>query len=379
MSLKKRLLIYIGILGLLGITVASLILRDFAATPFPSDLTLAAYDPHTTLAVPQHPIWRPKFPVIDLHSHTQQSKLTVDEIVRIMDDAGVKIVVDLGGNWGWDGERLDRHIKAYRLKYPERFIVFTNIDFYKIDEPNFIANELAKLERAVAMGAKGIKVWKNLGMMVQDSSGQFVAIDDPRLDAIWEKIGELKMPVLIHSADPAAFWQPVDRFNERYEELVIGGNWLDSYYGKPEFPTREAMFSQRENLLRKHPNTIFIGAHMGELGNDLRALGEVFDRHPNFYVDISARANELGRQPYTARDFFIKYQDRILFGIDLYPETHVYQEHYRFLETWDEYFDYPRHYFKHGRWKIYGIGLPDPVLEKVYYKNAVKLLRLKEF
>lgn len=378
MSLKKRLLIYSGILGSLGIAVASVILRDFAATSFPPDLTLAAYEPHTTLVVPQRQIWRPKFPVIDIHSHPQQSEATIDELVQVMDEAGVKAVVDLFGHWGVDGARLERLLTAYRLKYPERFIVFTNIDLDKIDAPNDVAEECAKFERAVAMGAKGVKVWKDLGMMERDNAGQMVAIDDPRLDGIWEKIGELKIPVLIHSADPAAFWQPFDRFNERYEEIAIGGGWLNSY-ANSGYPSREALLSQREGLLKKHPNTIFIGAHMGEMANDLRALGKLFDQYPNFYVDISDRINELGRQPYTARDFFIKYQDRILFGIDLYPETHVYQDYYRFLETKDEYFDYPRHYFKHGRWKIYGIGLPDAVLEKVYYQNAARLLRLKDF
>lgn len=377
MSIKKRLLIYIGILGLLAIVVTSLILRDFATTPFPPDLTLAAYEPYTTLVVPQHQIWRPKFPVIDLHSHPQQAE-SIDEVVQAMDAAGVKAIVDLFGHWGVDGARLERILTAYRLKYPERFIVFTNIDLDKIEAPNDVAEECAKFERAVAMGVKGVKVWKDLGMMERDNTGQLVAIDDPRLDAIWDKIGELKIPVLIHSADPAAFWQPVDLFNERYEELVIGGGWLDSY-ANSNYPSQEALLSQRENLLKKHPNTIFIGAHMGEMANDLRALGQLFDQYSNFYVDISDRINELGRQPYTARDFFIKYQDRILFGIDLYPETHVYQAYYRFLETKDEYFDYPRHYFKHGRWKIYGIGLPDSVLEKVYYRNAARLLRLNDF
>jgi len=378
MSIKKRLLIYTGILGLLGIAVAIMILRDFATTPYPPDITLAAYAPQTPIAVHQHRIGKPKFPVIDIHSHPQQSKQTPDELVQIMDDAGVKAVVDLGGNWGWLGERLDKLIKGYRLKYADRFIIFTNIDFSKIDEPDFVAAETAKLERAVAMGVKGIKVWKDLGMMVRDKSGQLVAIDDPRLDEIWKKIGALKIPVLMHSADPVAFWQPVDRFNERYEELTIGGAWLNSYAGSA-YPSRETLLAQRESLLKNHPETIFIGAHMGELGNNLRVLGELFDRYPNFYVDISARVNELGRQPYTARDFFIKHQDRLLFGIDLYPETEIYQAHYRFLETRDEYFDYPHHNFKFGRWKIYGMGLPDSVLEKVYYKNAVKLLGLKGF
>jgi len=378
MSLKKKLLLYTGILGVLGTAVALMILRDFAATPFPPDITLAAYDPQSTLVVPQHRIWRPKFPVIDIHSHPQQSETTIDDLVRVMDEAGVRAIVDLFGHWGVDGERLDRLLKAYRLKYPERFIIFTNIDLDKIDTPAGVAQECAKLERAVVMGVKGVKVWKNLGMIERDNAGLLVAIDDPRLDEIWKKIGALKIPVLIHSADPAALWQPVDRFNERYEELAIGGAWLSSYAG-PAYPSRENLLAQRESLLKKHPGTIFIGAHMGEMANDLGALGKLFDQYPNFYVDISARVNELGRQPYTARDFFIKYQDRILFGIDLFPETHVYQEHYRFLETRDEYFDYPRHYFKHGRWKIYGLGLPDSVLAKVYYKNAVKLLGLKGF
>ena len=375
MNLMKRFLIYWGILLVIGGLAAYHVLTDFASTPYPPDMTLEVFHPETPGNIPEHRVWQPKYPVIDIHSHPQESGKTPDELIKIMDASGVRAIVDLDGHWGWTGHRIQRKLEEYNLKYPGRFILFTKIDFGRYKNPDFVEETLQRLEESVRWGVKGVKIWKNLGMMYRDANGKLIPLDDPRLDPIWEKIGELGIPVLIHTADPVAFWQPVDRFNERYEELTEGGSWFDSY-ANGDYPSFETLMKQRENLLRKHPNTIFIGAHMAELGHDLKRLGRMLDEFPNFYVDISDRAYELGRQPYTAREFFIQYQDRILFGIDLYPETHVYQDYYRFFQTEDEYFDYPRYYYKHGRWKIYGLNLPDSVLQKVYYLNAVKILQL---
>ncbi len=375
MSIGKRILLYLAILLVVGGIGAFHVLYDFATTPYPPDISLEAFQPDTPGKIPEHRVWKPKFPVIDIHSHPQESGHTADELVRIMDAVGVAAISDLDGNWGWEGERLKRKLEEYNLKYPGRFLVFTKIDFGRYDRPDFVEETCNRLEQSVKWGVKGVKIWKDLGMMIRDKNGRLIPLDDPRLDPIWDKIGELGIPVLMHTADPIAFWQPVDRFNERYEELTEGGSWFDSYAGG-DYPSFETLMQQRENLIRKHPNTIFIGAHMAELGQNLAELARLLDTYPNFYVEISDRTYELGRQPYTARDFLIKYQDRILFGIDLYPEEHVYPVYYRFLETRDEYFDYPRHYFKHGRWKIYGVFLPDSVLQKIYYLNAVKLLHL---
>lgn len=375
MSVKTRALVYLITLLLFGGIAAFTILRDFSQTPYPPDISLEAFQPDPPGGIPQHMVWKPRYPVVDIHSHPQESGKTPDELVRIMDAAGVAVVADLDGDWGWTGHRLKRKLEEYGLKYPDRFIVMAKIDFGLYDRPDFVQEISTRLEKAAAWGVKGVKVWKNLGLMLRDAGGRLIPLDDSKLGPIWDKIGELGLPVIIHTADPVAFWQPVDRFNERYEELTEGGAWFDSY-ANGDYPSFEELMAQRENLLRQHPKTIFVGAHMAELGNDLQRLARLMDTFPNFYLEISDRLYELGRQPYSAREFFIKYQDRILFGIDLYPETHVYQVYYRFFETFDEYFDYPRHYFKHGRWKIYGISLPDSVLRKLYYLNAVRLFHL---
>lgn len=376
MSLGKRIVIYACVLLLLGGVAAFFVIRDFASTPFPPDISLAEFDPLPAAAFPRTHIWKPKYPVIDIHSHPRQSKLSTDNLLEIMDAAGVVMVVDLDGNWGREGERLERVLEDHRLKAGDRIITFVTLDIFRLGTPGFIEKEMAKLEKAAALGVRGVKIYKPFGLTWRDNTGKIIPIDDPRLDPIWEKIAALKLLVLIHSGNPAAFWRPLDRFNERYEELVSGSAVADNYYGKPDVPSHEAILQQRENLLRKHPGVTFIAAHMAGLGNDLQELSRLLDRYPNLYVDISDRLYEVGRQPYTARKFFIRYQDRLLFGIDLYPETSVYQDYYRILETRDEYIDYPRSYFKHGRWKVYGLNLPDDVLEKLYYRNAMTLLHL---
>jgi len=376
MSIRTRLIVYPFVIVLVAGIGAYQVITDFKNKPFPLDLPLSQFDPATAAPLKETKVWKPKFPVIDIHSHPQQSRLTTDETIKRMNEADVRMVVDLEGSWGREGERFLKLKEQYDLKYKDRFVVFATLDLSRLGQPDYIQSEIKRLEQVAAWGAKGVKIFKQFGTNTKDSNGKLIPVDDERLAPVWDKIGELGFPVLIHTANPVSFWHPTDASNERYDELNMGGAWLESYYEKPGAVSYEDLLKQRENLIRRHPNTNFVAAHMAALGHNLKELGRLLNTYPNFYIDISDRTYELGRQPYTARAFFIKYQDRILFGTDLYPEADVYRVYYRFLETRDEYFDYPRHYYKHGRWKIYGLFLPDEVLQKVYNGNALRLLGL---
>lgn len=329
------------------------------------------YHPKSSLITETHEIVKPKFPVIDVHTHFS---LDIDPafIIKKMDELGIKRIVNLSGGWG---KELKQMIGKFYNPYPDRIIIFCNIDFSRIDDPGFGRKIADSLEEAHAMGAKGLKVFKNLGLTIKDKSGKIVAIDDNRLNPIWTMAGKLGMPVLIHVADPVAFFKPVDRFNERWMQLKRYPEW--SFYGQ-EFPSRKELIVQRNRVLARHPKTIFIAAHVSSSAEDLKTAGEVLNKYPNLYMDISARVAELGRQPYSARKFMIQFQDRILFGTDRYPgrpDQPRYQIYYRFLETNDEYFDYYKHPFPpSGEWKIYGVFLPDKVLRKIYHLNAERLL-----
>jgi predicted TIM-barrel fold metal-dependent hydrolase len=229
-----------------------------------------------------------------------------------------------------------------------------------------------RLRFQAARGAEGLKIWKPFGLRVRDHLGALVSVDDPRLDPIWEMAAELKLPVLIHVADPVAFFWPLDEYNERWEELLQHPDW---HFPSPPFPSFETILSALARLVVRHPQTTFIGAHVGCYAESLDWVGQLLDRCQNFFVDIAARIPELGRQPYAARRFFMKYADRILFGTDLGPDPLAYRLYYRFLETDDEYFshdtsDPPQQ----GRWQIYGLFLPDEVLQKVYFQNAERVI-----
>lgn len=335
------------------------------------ELFLSDYKPRSTLVLANHEVNRARYPVINVHTHQTYwiEKLSPEEVSRIMDNCGVEVVVDLDGG----PNDFRPKMESYKNGYSDRFILFYQVVFPDgTIKDSFFPKAVNDLEEAVKMGAGGLKIWKRLGLMTRDSSGKVIPVDDPRLDPLWAKAGELGIPVLIHIADPDAFFLPIDRFNERFEQLQLGD--FTGFY-KPIFPRKEEIVKQFENVLRKHPDTVFIGAHMLMLAENLGYLGSLLDKYPNLYVDLSAQVPELGRQPYTAREFFIRYQDRVLFGTDGNPREGDYRDHFRFLETSDEYFDYPFskiHSF--GRWKIYGLYLPDEVLEKIYYKNAKKLL-----
>jgi predicted TIM-barrel fold metal-dependent hydrolase len=271
-----------------------------------------------------------------------------------------------------DTESLGRAVAGAAAAAPGRFVVFTNVDFDGIGEPGWSARAVAALEADVAAGARGLKIYKGLGMGTTDSAGARVPVDDPRLDPIWARCGELGVPVLIHSADPAPFWEPRTKENERLLELMERpGRFQGDGQGEGGVPPFEEILAEQHDAFRKHPGTTFIDAHLGWLGNDLGRLGRLLDELPNVHTEIGAVLAELGRQPRTAREFLIRYQDRVLFGKDSWnPEE--YPVYFRVLETADEYFDYYRR--RHAFWKIYGLELPDEVLRKIYYGNALRIL-----
>lgn len=369
--------------------------------PAMGKLTLQEFEPVTTLRVEEHPVERPRFPVFDTHIHLRFSGLSAREVVAIMDSVNVRRLVNLEINWNW-GDVLVEQVNMYQQKYPDRFLTAANIDFSGIDDPDFSDRALSQLEESYRLGARAIKVWRNLGLHVKDSSGKLVPIDDPRLDPLWRRAGELGMPVIFHIADASAFWQPVDEHNERYEEMQArltpySRKWGNRgprfetiagpvpkirlmrhpfllYYNPYQYPPKNVLIAQRDRVIRRHPETTFIGAHIASYPEDLAFVGRELDELPNLYLDMSHRIPELGRQPYTARAFFLKYQDRITFGLDGPPEIEAYRASFRFLETKDEYFDYPRaRSIPQGRWKIYGLGLPDSVLKKIYFENAQRI------
>ena len=346
-----------------------LALLFFVALPlFGQKLAFEDYDPKSTLVVAEHPRTRAKYPFIDIHNHQRardMSAADVDKLVADMDRIGLAVMVNLSGG---SGAGLQQGLANLKGRYPKRFVAFANVDFSKIDEPDFGAKAARQLEEDVRNGAVGLKVFKNLGMFLTDKSGKRVRTDDPRLDPIWKKAGELGIPVLIHTGEPVAFWSPVDEHNERWLELQ---QFPDRRRTDPKFASFEQTMGEQHNLFRKHPKTTFIAAHLGWLGNDLTRLGKLLDELPNVHTEIGAVLHELGRQPRAARAFLIKYQDRVLMGKDIW-NADEYAVYFRVLETEDEYFDYYRK--RHAFWKMYGLGLPDEVLKKIYYRNALRLL-----
>jgi predicted TIM-barrel fold metal-dependent hydrolase len=341
-----------------------------ATTAQQGDLKLTDWQPVSQLVTKETRIEKAKFPVIDIHNHLgdlENTRYYLEE----MDKAGVWMCVSLDALSKDDFYK--EHLKVSREVGDDRFLPFFRPDFSRIDEPGFGEMEADKLEEAVKMGCRGVKVSKQLGLGFKDRNGQFVKVDDPRLDPIWAMCGTLGIPVEIHVSDPKAFFTPVDEFNERYDELGNNPEW--SFSG-PEFPSKMEILEARNRVMERHPKTIFIGAHFGNLPENLAMVGQWLDQYPNFYVDIDARISELGRQPYTARKFFIKYQDRILFGTDTPCNAEAYRLYFRFLETDDEYIDPTPAHKLQGRWRIYGLYLPDEVLEKIYNKNALRILAL---
>jgi predicted TIM-barrel fold metal-dependent hydrolase len=328
--------------------------------------TIEEYQPKSTLVTKEHKIERAKFPFIDIHSHHwNPTPEHVEDLIKGMDSINLRVLVNLSGG---TGEELRKTVATMKGRYPDRFVVFANMSYDDLNTPGFGKRVAARLEQDVKNGAQGLKIFKDFGMELKYANGQRVHVDDPEFDAVFEKCADLKIPVLIHIAEPSAFFDPWDYSNERWLELK-------QFPGRARppsaYPPFETLMTERNHLFAKHPRTNFIAAHLAFHGNDLERLGKLFDEYPNVNVDIAAVLAELGRQPYSAHDFLVKYQDRILMGKDIY-DVNEYKWYFRCLETRDEYFDYYRK--RHAFWRIYGFEVPDEVLKKVYYQNALRLL-----
>ncbi|MCU1317241.1 MAG: amidohydrolase [Candidatus Acidoferrum typicum] len=362
-------------------------------------LQLADFQPRSMLHVPETKVPRPRYPVIDIHTHLSVTAKTdngvgigeamkyfapVEALLPLMDRKNIQMMVNLTGG---AGKGLEEAIRKFQQPYPERFVTFAEPWWERTNQPGYSQFQADEVVRSQQAGARGLKILKTLGLYLREgiSKGPLVKIDDRRFDAMWETCGSLGMPVAIHVSDPEAFFLPIDRFNERFEELNNHPDW--SFYGH-DFPSNAELLEARNRVLARHPKTQFIVLHVGNDAENLPYVGECMDRFPNMHVELGARIGELGRQPRMARKFFERYQDRILFGTDAVPhgtdtpqqvfDDELYEIYYRFLETEDEYFDYaPAPVPPQGRWRIYGLGLPDGILKKVYYENAAQLLRVK--
>jgi len=355
-------------------------------------LALDQFQPKSSLQLPAHRPTRAKFPVVDVHVHPRlklhSNAQQLDEFVRLMDQQNIAVCVSLDGQLG---DALEEHKKLLWTKHRDRFVIFANIDWigggkredpsgWDCQRPDFGRRMAQSLADAKSRGAVGLKIFKMLGLFYRNPDGSLIAIDDPRWDPIWQACGALGMPVLIHTADPVAFFQPIDRFNERWEELNRHPDW--SFAGE-EFPSHDQLLAARNQVIARHPT--FIGAHVANYPENLAEVARWFEQYPNLHVEIAARIAELGRQPRAARDFFIQYADRIMFGTDGPRPVSRLLPHWRMLETGDEYFAYAENqYPPQGLWSIYGLNLPDEVLRKVYAENAARLIpgvaeRFKKF
>lgn len=340
-------------------------------------MLLENFKPQPRLVTKTTVVETPRFPVIDAHNHLGESfgggwdQRPVTELLDVMDAARVKQLVDLDGGWG--EALLQTHLDHFKAAAPQRFRIFGGVDWSQWAEQGDQFGEwaAARLRQQARWGAEGLKIWKGLGLRVRDQRDTLVGVDNQRLDPIWQTAGELGLPVMIHVADPLAFFDPLDETNERWEELQANPDWQ---FPSPPFPPFMTILNGLFNLVKRHPLTHFIGAHVGCYAENLNWVAQMLEACPNYAVDFSARIAELGRQPYSTRKFFIKYADRILFGMDHAPAVQTYQLYYRFLESDDEYFNYGlREIPSQGRWRIYGLYLPEDVLEKVYYLNAMRL------
>ncbi len=349
-------------------------------------LDIMDYVPRSQLRVAETKVERAKYPVIDMHTHVSFSREEANrysmepaKLLEVMDRRNIRSMVNLTGG---RGKGLKEAVEKLDKAHPGRFITFTEPWYSRVNQPDYAKLQPQWLEQAKRDGARGLKVLKNLGLTVRDSAGKLITIDDARFDPMWDACAQLKLPVAIHISDPAAFFEPIDRYNERWEELANHPDW--SFHGK-DFPSNAELLAARDRVFTRHPKTQFVVLHVGNYAEDLGHVGGMLDRFPNTTVEIGARIGELGRQPRTARKFFDKYQDRIHFGTDAVPNGHqtpqqvfgdeLYRIYYRFLETEDEYFDYaPAPVPPQGRWRIYGLGLPDEILRKVYYGNAGRVL-----
>lgn len=366
-----------------------------------SHIYLSEFQPKSMLKVPVTNIERAKFPMIDVHTHisfaavntkgvpmSEKMKFLAEpaDLLAVMDRRNIHTLIDLTGGFG---QGLVDTVQKFHVPHPDRFIIFTEPWYPKTNQPGYAQFQADAIQKAHQAGARGLKILKTLGLYLRENvtSGPLVKLDDRRFDPMWEACGSLGMPVLIHTADPDAFFLPTNRFNERFEELNHHPDW--SFYGK-DYPSKRELLEARNRVFARHPRTQFVALHVASLAGNLAEAAELLDRLPNVHVETAARVSELGRQPRYARKFFDKYQDRIMFGTDAVPPPYgnitpqqifgdkLYQIYSRFFETEDEYFDYaPAPTPPQGRWEISGIGLPDSILRKVYYQNAARLLKIK--
>jgi predicted TIM-barrel fold metal-dependent hydrolase len=382
--------------GPLAVAAPSAPIEENASQPKPLDLS--QYEPKSMLQVHESHIQRSKFPLIDFHTHISGSAKsergvelsadrqylgTPEELLAVMDRKNIRAMVNLTGGYE---HGLAEAVAKYDRTHPGRFYTFAEPSYSRFKEPDYPRVQAQAIEQAHRDGARGLKILKTLGLYLRENvtSGALVRIDDPRFDPMWDACGRLNLPVAIHVSDPLAFFTPTDRFNERYEELNNHPDW--SFYGG-DFPSNAELLEARNRVMARHSKTSFVVLHAGNCAEDLQNVSKNLDRFPNMHIDIAARIGELGRQPRTTRKFFDKYQDRILFATDAtphgdeYPQQvfneKLYEIYFRFLETEDEYFDYaPAKIPPQGRWRIYGINLPEAILSKVYYENAARLLRI---
>ena len=347
-------------------TLLCLIFLSITIFSFGQDLTFEEYNPTSTLVVPRETIIRAKFPFIDVHGHQyRMAEQDLAPVIAAMDTLNMGIMVNLSGR---SGETLMKSVQNIKDHYPNRFVVFANVNFDGVGNEGWAENAVNQLAEDCKNGARGLKVYKSLGLRNEDTDGNRIAVNDPRLDPIWAKCAELGIPVLIHTADPKQFWDEFDGDNERWLELKTHPRRKRNATNPAPW---EQLIAEQHAMFKKHPNTTFINAHMGWFANDLGKLGQLLDEMPNMNVGIGAIIAELGRQPRFAKAFFIKYQDRILFGKDSWkPEE--FPTYFRVLESDDEYFPYHKKY--HAFWPMYGLDLPDDVLKKVYYKNALRIV-----
>jgi predicted TIM-barrel fold metal-dependent hydrolase len=345
-----------------------------------NDLLLANFNPQHRLVTKVTRVERPAFQAFDAHNHLGGDfgggwdAKPVSDLLARLDEAHITHYVDLDGGWGED--ILDAHLKKFKEAAPDRFFMFGGPSWKYWEEAGEAFGDFAALRfRAqVARGASGLKIWKDFGLHVKDHRGSLVKVDDPRLDPLWNAAAELKLPVLVHVADPVAFFDPLDERNERWDELHAHSDWQ---FPAPPFPAFMDIMNAFASLVKRWPSVTFIGAHVACYAENLQWVSQLLDDCPNLIIDFSARISELGRQPFAARRFFERFQDRILFGIDAGPDLETYRTYYRFLETEDEYFCYcPDGVPRQGRWQIYGLNLPKPVLQKIYSQNARNLFKL---
>lgn len=362
-------------------------------------LDISQYQPKSMLRVKETVVERARFPVMDVHTHISESVKHVkgvavgparnflampNELLEVMERRNIRAMVNLTG--GFDSG-LAEAVTKYDSAFPGRFYTFTEPSYNRFLEPDYPRIQAQAIQDAHNHGARGLKILKTLGLYLREniSSGKLVKIDDTRFDSMWDACGQLAMPVAIHVSDPAAFFTPTDKYNERFEELNNHPDW--SFYGR-DFPSNAELLGARNRVMARHPKTQFNVLHVGNFAEDLENVSENLERYPNMWVELGARIGELGRQPRTARRFFDRFQDRILFGTDAVPHgedvpqqifgDQLYRIYFRFLETDDEYFDYaPSAIPPQGRWKIYGLNLPGEILKKVYLENAARLLGIR--